>query len=196
MFRKTLALMLALSLVAFVVGCSDDESPTGPGDEGTTSKVTTVDNGDGTSTTVVDAGYLDAVEWVYFSLSTGDEVVIGDKLEAGDWDLAFKFAGIALNGGVSGTADVEVALLDGEDFATLAQAPASGYITDTVDDIAFDVDGGWYDYNPQTHAMSMNGRVYVVNCESGYYKITVDHFVDDAGTPGYPEFRWGLVTAP
>ena len=185
-------LFILFGLLA-VIGCSDDDSITGPDVTDPGEHIETVDNGDGTFTTIVDAGFWDATEFVYFSFTDG-EVEVSDPMTEVNWDLGFKFYTINVNGGIHGTAGVEVAYVDGVNFADVTEAPAEGWITDDDEDGAFKADGGWYTYNPQTHETVLNGRIWFVHLPDGtYLKMELNNLVDDAGTPGFPGFVWEIL---
>jgi hypothetical protein len=195
-----------LAIAAALPACAEDLRPDQPdagvpgGDDdddggGGPSHVTNTDNGDGTTTTVVDAT-RDA-DWVYLDLETAAEVGEGD-----DWDLAFQRFKIKLNGGVSGDGGMEVAILPGADFGAMVAAPADGWVTDVADgpdddadpDLAF---GGWYAYDVATHVLTPNDQVYVVRSGAGgYFKLEMLDYYDDAGTSAFPKFRWGPVEPP
>ncbi|MCP4293305.1 MAG: hypothetical protein GY780_15885 [bacterium] len=184
-----LALVAILSLLV-LTGCSEDDSIAAPDDETEDSLVVTTDNGDGTSSTVVNAGMFDATEWVYMSFADG-EVEVTDPATETNWDLRFKFYTIQLNGGFNGSAGVEIAYVDGVEFADATTVPTEGYVTDADGDDAFKTDGGWYTYNPQTHETVLNGRIWFVHLpDDSYLKMELDNLSDDAGTPGFPGFTW------
>ncbi len=191
---RLLPMLLALALA--VGACSDDDlSPTGNDEE--TATVETTDNGDGSFTTVVDAGYLGATDWVYVSLEDGSEVTPAGRA-AGAWDLAFQFANIIVNGGANGTGGVAVHAYDDGGFAALTAAPNTVYVTDTgMDDAGqcFTTGTGWYNYNPISHAFSIRAdRYYAIRLSDGsYVKLRMSDFVDGAGTPGFPTFVWAPI---
>lgn len=194
--KRALTLLPVLLMVGLLAGCSDDDlSPTDPGDE-TPATVETTDNGDGTFTTVVDAGYLDATEFVYFSFATGDQV---ERAEGDPWDLAFKFANIIQNGGANGDGGVCLYAFDDDGFDALTAAPEGVYLTDGGEDDpgqAFNVGGGWYTYSGSPdHVFSVNeSRYYAIRLSDGsFVKLRMDGFADDAGTPGYPTFTWSVI---
>lgn len=147
----------------------------------------------------------DAMSWVYVQLGSGTEVMPQDPQSSRDWDLAFQRYQIKVNGGVSGTGGVEVALLTGTPFASLMSAPAAGYVTDQADsgddgpepDYAFVQRGTWYDYNVMTHLLTPKDQLYVLRAASGaYYKLQLTAYYDQAGSSGYPTIRWQTVQAP
>ena len=151
---------------------------------------------DGVWLTSVDATASDA--WVYFDIDNGTQV----SLEEG-WDLAFQRSRIMVNGGVSGAGEVSVSVLPGVSFASLQQAPSSGYRTDQENpqdasnpDLVFLSDGGWYEYDVTTHVLSVRDQVYVIRTtDASYFKIQLDsYYRDDVG--GYPTFQWAAVVPP
>lgn len=147
----------------------------------------------------------DMTSWVYLQLATGKEVTPTDPQSSSDWDLAFLRFQIKVNGGISGKGGVEVALVNGTPYSSLVKAPASGYVTDQADsadsdtdpDYAFLQSGPWYNYNVMTHVLTAKDQVYVVRSTTGtYFKLQMTNYYDQAGSSGYPAFRWQTVTAP
>tara|TARA_B100000683_G_scaffold275898_1_gene328062 strand:+ start:3690 stop:5396 length:1707 start_codon:yes stop_codon:yes gene_type:complete len=210
MVRQGVSLNLTL-LVFLLVGCAESintsEDENTETDAGITSLVSSVENGEGITTTHVDATADDT--WVYFSLESGLEVVPLNPDEGQDWDaewdLAFQRFKIKSNGGISGTGGVEIARLPTVDFDTLEKAPEQGYLTDADDSDDQDQDPDyvflgatpWFDYDGTTHILTPADMVYVIRSVSGqYYKFQMLNYYDDAGTSGHPSFRWGLVEAP
>ncbi|RMH39585.1 MAG: hypothetical protein D6689_16075 [Deltaproteobacteria bacterium] len=194
-----------------VAGCADDigPDPSAGADAGTGTdadvpgRIAHTDNGDGTTTTRVDASREGV--WVYLDLETKAEVDPATPDDSDDWDLAFQRFKIKSNGGASGTGGVEVAVLPDADFDALSRAPEVGYIVDAPDsddddedpDTAFLGGDGWYDYDPSSHTLSPRDIVYVVRTvEGGYFKLQMLDYYDDAGTSGFPTFRWGPVEPP
>jgi hypothetical protein len=200
--------VLALSLAG--VGCGSDlrddlESGDGGagGGDGGSSRITNTDNGGGVTTTRVDATTNDL--WVYFDFESNTEVAPSSPESSGDWDLSFQRFKIKSNSGISGTGSMGVAVLPGANFDTLTKAPASGYLTDQADsadegsdpDLAFLSGDGWYSYNPSDHTLSPREIVYVVRTVEGqHFKVKMTGYYDDAGTAGYPTFKWAAIAAP
>jgi hypothetical protein len=201
---KCLFMMVPLALGA--AACADeldhgydDGSETPDAGDTTPSRVTNTENADGTTTTRVDAS-AEAV-WVYLDLEAKEEV----EATSTSWDLAFQRTKIMVDGGVSGSGNVAVAILDGVAFDGMAAAPAGGYVTDEADgddmntdpDLAFLRDMGWYSYNPMTHVITPRERVYVVRTvEGAYVKVQLTDYYDQAGTSGFPTFRWASINPP
>ena len=146
--------------------------------------------------TTVDAS--DEVLWVYFDLETGAEIGIDDPAEDLQWDLAFRRFHIALNGGVSGSAGAEVAVLS-QAFDDVSEIPDAGFIVDEADgeddnedpDYAF---RDWYDYNFMTHVLTPQTQTYVVLTGSGNaFKVALERYYDEAGTSGFPTVAWAAL---
>ncbi|MGB1014850.1 MAG: HmuY family protein [Nannocystaceae bacterium] len=181
----------ALTLSIFAAAC-DTSTETGSETESETGEDTLeTDEIDRTTETVVDA--RDETKWVYLDLESGHFVVPNTPEDTVEWDLAFQRFNIAVNGGTSGSGGVEVAALEGEMFASVIEAPSSGYITDNVQDkpedmettpgYAFDL---WYDYNPSNHILTPRELVYVVRTvEGNFFKVQLLDYYDEAGTSGY-----------
>lgn len=192
--NRVLAL-ISILLLGLAAGCSEDIQGNDNDEETPPATVETIDNGDGTFTTTVDAGYLDATDWVGFSFATGEEA---ERAEGDVWDLSFKFANIIQNGGANGTAGVCLVAFDDDGFDDLDAAPAAVYFSDSGEDDpgqAFNFGEGWYDYDFVTHSMTIHpDRYYVVRTSAGgFVKLQIDSFVDGAGTPGFPSFTWAAI---
>lgn len=197
-----------LCTAAALVGCAGDlreenmQPGPGPGPGPTTSRVTVSQDSPGVQRAVVNATAAD--QWVYIRLDTLQEVQPATPETSQDWDIAIRRFLIKVNGGVSGSCGAEVAMMM-SDFAAVAQAPASGYLTDQPDgadegpdpDYAIIQHGDWYDYNIMTHILTPKQVVYVLKtCKSGYQKLQMAGYYDMAGTAGFPAFRVASVTAP
>ncbi|GHG68736.1 HmuY family protein [Comamonas sp. JC664] len=209
--RAAAALLLAGSLSA----CGDDLSlppndtenpdpndPQNPDENAPVNgtHITHVSNGDGSYTTTVNA--TSSSEWIALDLDHGTQV---SKATDAAWDVAFQRFNILSRGGVSGSGNVAVAVLTETDFAQVTQAPADGYLADAEDgpdrgedpDSAFNVGDGWYAYDMSTHALAARRNVYVVRSDEGaYFKIAMQSYYDDAGTPGMLSLRWAKVPGP
>lgn len=198
--RTAAALLVAGALSA----CGDDLSlpPEAPGEGRPTdgTHVNHVDNGDGSFTTTVNAA--SSTEWIGLDLDQGTQV---SATQDADWDLAFMRFNIITRGGVSGTGNVAVAVLTETGFEQVTQAPADGYVVDAEDgpdrgedpDSAFTMGDAWYAYDMTTHALTARPNVYVVRSDAGaYFKVAMQSYYDDAGTPGVLSFRWAKLPAP
>ena len=209
--RAAAALLLAGSLSA----CGDDlelppdetenpdpQEPGNPDENQPTdgSHVKHVANDDGSYTTTVNA--TSSADWIGLDLDKGAQVSASDDTV---WDLAFNRFNVRTRGGVSGTGNVAVAVLTETDFAAVTQAPADGYVADSEDgpdrgedpDSAFQQGDGWYAYDMTTHALTARRNVYVVRSDAGdYFKVAMQSYYDDAGTPGMLSFRWAKVPGP
>ena len=169
-----------------VLGEADDDG----GDAG--DLVTTVDNGDGTFTSSVDATSYD--DWVYVSLASGAQVSPADPLSSYDWDIAFRRYEIIVNGGISGIGEVTAMWLDYETWGYAVPyegaIPPFGWTTDSDD--AF-VMGDWYDYDFLFHTLSPKPGIYLVDGISDVYALEFLDYYDDAGDSGVPSYLWHVV---
>ena len=140
----------------------------------------------------------DEALWVYFDLETGTELEVEDPAQDLRWDLAFRRFHIATNGGVSGSAGSEVALLP-EPFDQVTAAPNTGFAVDEPDgeDDNEDPDyvfRDWYDYNFMTHVLTPRAQTYVLVTGSGNpFKVSLEHYYDEAGTSGFPAVAWAAL---
>lgn len=154
---------------------------------------------DGVISTSVDATSEDV--WIYLDLDDGQQLEVSDPRANPDWELAFQRFNIKLNGGESGDAGVEVALLEGVTFEDVDVAPADGYTSDLPDD---DDDQSpeyalqdWYDYDVMTHVLMPRPVVYVLRtAEPQHYTLQIDAYYDEVGTSGYLGFRWARIEGP
>lgn len=132
--------------------------------------------------TRVDA--VDHAAWIHVDLDTGLEVDGSDAR----WDLRLRRFEIELNGGISGSTGVEVALVEGATLERVTTEPTEGYVTDTSDARAFDT---WYGYDEMTHILTPAARVYVVRTNGGAtVPMQMVGYYNGAGTSGNPSFRW------
>lgn len=178
----------------------DSDAPDASSEPIPEGNISHTNNGDGSTTTVVNATDHDSA--IFFDLETGEEKTPNNPEDSMGWDLSFTRFAIAMNGGVSGTGGVEALLLN-EKFEELSVAPIDGYETDQPDgpdenqdnDLFFDRSGTvWYDYDPQTHVLTPRDVTYIVRSVEGYfYKIEIEDYYSDAGTSGYLRFTWGPV---
>lgn len=196
-------LAAALALLTFAA-CAPDLRDDFPFDgelpEG--NYVTFEDQGDGSFIVRVDATYKEA--WVYVDMLERKDVPASEAVGGTNWDLAFQRFKIISNSGVDGVGTVETAVLEGQDFDALTQAPASGYLQDAADgdDSNGDVDSpflkgdGWYSYSLVEHKLATRDVVYVVHARGSYFKLKMLDYYDAAGTGAKPSFRWAPVSPP
>jgi hypothetical protein len=147
--------------------------------------------GGGVVRTIVDA--TDEASFVYLDL----DAQFGTATPDPGWDLGFSRFNIIVNGGISGDAGVEVALVDGADFEQLSEVPVDAvWITDAPDgddedtdpDLAF---ADWYDYDFMTHVLTPKDRVYLVRTDEGaLFKLQIANYYSEAGSSGHLTFYW------
>ena len=121
--------------------------------------------------------------------------------ETEGWDLRVKRFEIELNGGVSGSEDVEVAFVAGSTLEELTETPAAPFVTDQPDgddeddlpDRAFD---SWYDYDSDTHVLTPVPGVWIVRTSEGAYTaLAIEDYYDDVGTSGVMTWSWKRLDA-
>jgi hypothetical protein len=156
--------------------------------------IETVENADGTFSTLLQATHGE--EFVYFSLSEGGVQVEQD----GPWQLAFRREEIRLNGGVTGTAGIEAAVLETIAFEALRYPAQGGYLTDTEDidgdDRAEGPFNGWFAYDITDHTLSPADQTYVVRGPTGAWRMRMDSYYAPEGQSGWPTFTWGPLPEP
>ena len=133
--------------------------------------------------------------WVYLSLHDGALKSPAEPLQDDTWQLALQRYNLAVNGGVSGAGGVEVSPVEGRDLDGLSAAPAKGWRTDLADADGDGVPeyalGDWYDYDATTHVLSPANRIYALCDGAGAcFKLSIEGYYDDAGTPAMLSLRW------
>jgi hypothetical protein len=186
-------------LVVVLAGCADSIRPDRPdagplpdardGEIVPTGLVTTVARGDGSFDTLID-GTRDT-EWTGFDLDTGAE-------DPDAWDLGWMRASVRCNGGVSGTGNVEVAVVvDTGGLDGIVTPPTTvAYRTDTPDGDDGNTDPDyclkdWYDYDMSTHVLAPKPEAYVVRTTTGAYAaLEILDYYDSAGTSAWYLVHW------
>ena len=194
--------MRALLRLAFVVslsGCAPDLRVDHPFDGETTTGplVVATDLEGGGKQLLIDA--TNKMSQVYVDLDEGREMKPDEAFSSNGWDLSLKRFDISVNSGASGpTGTVEVAVLKDVDYATLAQAPASGFSTDTGGRIFNTVDEGWYFYDLSVHRLvTRTELVYVLHTSAGrYVKLRMLSYYDEHGTPASISLEYAPIAAP
>ncbi len=197
---KPLSLVPLVPLAALGAsgGCAEDIAPAGDDDvvadagDTPTGKARTTREPDGTYTSIVDA--QDAEAWTVVDLETGAEATAGAP-----WDLQVQRFHLALNGGVSGDAGVEVVALPDLRLADVAGVPTTGWITDEPDgdddnadpDYAFEQGERWYAYDVTSHVLTPRPITWVIRtAEGNHVALEIAAYYDDAGTSGVFTWRW------
>lgn len=200
--------LLATIVFPCLVGaCAGDLSPDDNGDDDVLvldaeggPNVGHIDEGGGVFFTQVEA--TSDVEWVYLDLDSGTQLQVSDPLDDAQWDVAFQRFHIKVNGGVSGGASVDVAAIEAVDFEDVEAAPSDGYRSDEADGQDDDENPEyalkeWYEYDISTHILSPVPVVYVIRgAQSQHHKVQFESYYDDAGSSGYPSFRWSQLRGP
>ncbi len=196
---KKLLMLLTLS-----AGCAAELTPGDPPDPPVVvpqddPHITYTDAGRGITESVVDS--RDMAKWIYLDLDARKEVQETDPT----WDIAFLRFNIKLNGGVSGSGGVDVAIDDTSGIEGVTRASAGPYVTDQADsddedtnpDYAFTTaNEGWFDYDVMTHILTPKDRVYFVrSTEKKSYKFQILDYYNEARTAGWFKFWWAPVEA-
>ena len=143
----------------------------------------------------------DSETWVYFDLATGSEVVPDTPEDSLDWDLKFQRYEIAVNGGVSGTGNVQVLIGSGlyDTYDDVEDLADGDWITDSED---ADADGkpeyafqDWFNYDLSTHVLSPADIVYFVQSTGGdIYKFRVLYYYNADGISGHMSIEFDPIT--
>ncbi len=166
------------------------------------SRITFEPREDGATLSRVDATHKEF--FVYLDLDAQREIPSAEAVGTTEWDLAFQRFKIISNSGVSGVGAVEVAVLPGMAFDQVIEAPGLGYQQDLPDgaddnadvDSAFLEGDGWYSYDLLAHKVTPRSNVYVVHTPSGFYKLQLLAYYDQAGTGGKVSFAWARLASP
>lgn len=173
-----------------------------PKDAVSTGTITTTVEG-GVTTALIDAtaGGTTAYQdnpFLYIDLATGTKVAITDwdSFTSEEWDLALKRMVIRLNGGDSGPAEVETAVVGAATLAEVTTEPPGNqffrddWATETCDLIEGPLEeprtamGDWYEYDVNTHVLTPFPYVYVIRARDGtLYKLRIDTYYADPANP-------------
>ena len=155
-------------------------------------------------------------EWKYFSFSTGKELTVEDAENNLQWDIAFNRYYVKLNGGASGKGKAEAVKTSSKDFATVTQAPESGYAKDEAGEMQIGMppktvqasfskvisggmktEDGYVSYDPAkmqaggTNPYTVNKWVYVIKIADGTYaKVQFVDYLNEKNKGGYPKFKY------
>jgi hypothetical protein len=162
------------ALFIFFAGCSDDDDP-----------VTPEDNGGAGAGQVIIVNDIDANTSgkTYFSLSDSSIVTGADTLST-KWDVAFSRTTIYTNSGNSGPGVGGAVILKNTNWDDVTTAPESGYNADTETSPAVPTGSGngWYIYDPSTHLISAAAGVVIVvkTGEGKYAKLQITSYYKGA----------------
>jgi hypothetical protein len=200
MTRSTLILCsLALGCAADLSDALDDADTTAAasssgGNVPAGAQIEHMDQGDGTTITIVDAS--DAMAWIYLDLESLEQREVADPTMSDAWDLGFSRFNISTNGGTSGTGGMTVQVVEGATLDQVDASPNGEWIVDAPDgdDQGDDPDyalAGWYDYDFATHVLSPKPLVYLVrSVEGNTFALAVLDYYDDAGSSGFMKIHW------
>jgi hypothetical protein len=197
--KYILNVKVALLLFAFVavVGCDDDDEK-----ETVTLEATTTADLDATSTS----------KYTLFSFKNNSVVANADSATA-NWDIAFRGTTIILNSGVSGPGTAAGQTISGI-FDELAEAPVSGYASDSESAKAIVGSNGWYTYTgtattPNHAILPIAGKILVIKTADNkyvkmeiisYYKgnpdTTTATFADTATRPASRYYTFRFIYQP
>lgn len=190
----TAVLVAALLVAAGGCGRAPDNPPPSCSDLGCT-----VEEGDYLHS-VIDA--RDGERWVHFDLETATVVSPDDPSTDPVWDLSFQRVVIKSNGGINGSANVEVAILDETTLEEVTTAPSSGWGVDEEGGGNVRDPGGsrfnsesWYVYDLISHTLEpVEDRVYVVRTGAGsLFKLRFDGYYSAEAESGWVSFTWSTV---
>ena len=191
--------MKRLLLTLLLAGCANDLRVDHPFDGETTTGplvVATVVETGGTQL-LIDA--TNKMSQVYVDLDEGREMKPAEAFETNGWDLSLRRFDIFVNSGASGPdGTVEIAVLKDVDYASLTQAPASGFTADTGERVFNTSEGGWYFYDLGVHRLiTRTELVYVIHTSTGaYVKLRMLSYYDQNGTPASISLEYAPIAAP
>jgi len=134
----------------------------------------------------------------YVDLDEAKELKFDEAELTNAWDLSFQRDKVRSNGGgTNPQGTVEVAVLTGQDFDALTQAPAAGYQKDGAEGVFNTVEGGWYYYDLGVHRLTTLPHVYVVKTSKGdFYKVKMGSYYDANGTAARVGVRFAKLAPP
>jgi hypothetical protein len=146
--------------------------------------------------------------YLYLDLVNGTKVDLTDPAARSStaWHVAFKRAGIMLNGGDSGPGQVAAAAVPAATLAEVTTVPAALAVDDWADPSCQLVAGptgepatvmsSWYDYNPTTHQLTPTSEVWVIRVAPGVHrKLRITTYYGDPTQPMRGAF-YGVEWAP
>jgi hypothetical protein len=149
-------------------------------------------------------------KWVYFSFETGAEVAITDFKNSTDWDIAFHRGDVRVNCGAAGVGQGGSFNAGKVDFASVKEAPATGYSLNTtikilesytMPPVYVTVPGDtlvtkWLTVIPNTNAKPTyipQDYIYVIKTAKGKYaKVWLKDYFNEAGTGGYITMKYAF----
>jgi len=137
--------------------------------------------------------------WTFFDFSQGSVVEVLHQFGL-DWDLAFQRHKIIVNGGATNPKGQGGILNLGEmPFEEVTEAPANGYIEDTIATISpagISTENlaikAWYQYNMLTHLLHPKPHVYIIRTADGKYARMrlVSYYCDGGNASGCFTFEY------
>lgn len=134
--------------------------------------------------------------YVYLDLMAGTKVDLTDtaSLTSTAWHVAFKRAGIKLNGGDSGPGQVAAAVVNAATLAEVTAAPGALELDDWADPACALIAGPtgepatvmstWYDYDAQTHVLTPKAQVWIIRIAPGVLrKLRIETYYGDTANP-------------
>lgn len=121
----------------------------------------------------------DASRAVGVRLSRGTVTPIDPAAPSSDWDISFKRTWIQTNSGTSGTGHAGAFLTTASQLSEVTMAPQGPYVEDQVMPVPGPPGSGeasgnpvlndWYDYDPNTHAVTPKAAIFVVKTVEGAF---------------------------
>jgi hypothetical protein len=161
---------------------------------------------EGTTVTRINATNLDF--FIYFSMQNNAQIPASLASSSG-WDIAFNRYKISSNSGNTNSAGLGGVCLS--NLTSVSVAAATDRTSQNCSDDKFTIDGksstqgvggsvgefignalltDWYNY--EIGNLTTKGKIYIVKGGNGsnYFAVKIESYYSDAGTSGYPTFRW------
>jgi hypothetical protein len=103
----------------------------------------------------------------FFNLKEATVTDITTPSSSLNWDFYSDFTTIYSNGGSSGSGNFSAMVYQNMDFDSIETVPAGNYVMDDSTNNTWAIGDSWYDYNMQTHQLSVNSNVYIVKTVDG-----------------------------
>ena len=197
-----------ISLLFILWGCAEKDSDTGTDDTGNSADevISEPEAPEPEEPGVPDnpnidemVNSTDSTVWVHYDLESAT-LVAEDDVTDDNWDIAFQRYAIKVNGGVSGTGEVEVLILQGEydTFEEVALPENGEWITDLEDSDGDDkpeyVFDTWFDYDLATHVLSPADLVYLIRTvEGNVFRFRILDYYSSQGSSGYMSIEFDLL---
>jgi len=152
----------------------------------------------------------DLFNWIYYSFSEGDIVLVSDFQNDLRWDLGIRYESFRTNGGQSGIGPGGVYDLGEVDFeaVTLSSIGSANFVVDDSINVIIDMTPTWAKVpgsvplddmflspsGPPPYTFAPNNHVYIIKTANGkHVKFIGTSFFNEYAELGYLNFRYSFL---